>query len=103
MNKYGVIKFQTPFEKMKEYNFKPEVRLYKSIILQAIIDASNTLNTKKSRKIEIEAKNWLFGNSEDFFEVCFKGEIEPDYVVKTAKKVIRLNHLNCANDKLKAA
>ncbi len=91
MNKYGVIKFQTPFEKMKDYDFKPEVRLSKSIILQAIIDASNTSDAFRARKIELEAKSWLFGKSEDFYEACFRAEIEPDYVIRTAKKVIRFN------------
>ena len=38
MNKYNVVKFQAPFERMKDYNLNPEVRLYKSIILQAIIE-----------------------------------------------------------------
>jgi hypothetical protein len=94
MNKYGVIKFQTPFEKMKDYDLKAEVRLFKSIILQAIIDASNILENVRSQKIELEAKNWLFGKSEDFYETCFRAEIEPDYVIKTARKVIRLNYLN---------
>ena len=94
MSKYSVIKFQTPFEKMKDYDFKVEVRLFKSIILQAIIDASNMSENIRLKKIELEAKNWLFGESKDFYETCFRAEIEPVYVVKTAKKIIRLNHLN---------
>jgi len=39
MSMYGVIKFQAPFERLKEYDYSPEVRLYKAILTQAIIDA----------------------------------------------------------------
>lgn len=42
---YNVIKFQAPFERLKYYNSSPEVSLYKSIITQAIIDATNILDT----------------------------------------------------------
>lgn len=94
MSNYGVIKFQAPFEKMKDYDFGPEVRLFKSIILQAIIDASNTSNIPKAKKIELEAKNWIFGNGEYFQDICYKANIHPEHVMKTAKKVIILNHHN---------
>jgi hypothetical protein len=94
MSTYGVIKFQAPFEKMKEYDFVPEVRLYKSIILQAIIDASNISDSYQARRYELEAKSWLFSNSKDFREVCYKAESDPEHVVRTAKKVIRLNQAN---------
>ena len=98
MNRYGVIKFQSPFERMKDYNFKPEVRLYKSVILQAIIDASNISDDSYARKIELDAKGWLFGKSKDFQEACFRAEIEPYYVIRTAKKIIRLNSNNKPNE-----
>lgn len=94
MSSCGVIKFQAPFEKMKEFNFSPEVKLFKSIILQAIIDASNTSSTRKARKIELEAKNWLFGKSEYFKDVCYRANSTPDEVAKTAKAVIELNRNN---------
>ena len=37
---YSVLKFQAPFERIKNYNDSPEVSLNKAIIIQAIIDAS---------------------------------------------------------------
>ncbi|GAB4169825.1 MAG: hypothetical protein Tsb006_7720 [Rickettsiaceae bacterium] len=92
MSTYGVIKFQAPFEKMKEYDFTPEIRLNKAIILQAIIDASNVSDSKLARKVELEAKQWLFGNSADFLDVCHRANSNPSHVIRTAKKIIRLNH-----------
>jgi hypothetical protein len=32
MSMYGVIKFQAPFESLKEFDYSPEVRLYKAIL-----------------------------------------------------------------------
>lgn len=89
---YGVIKFQAPFEKLKEYNDSPEVRLYKAILTQAIIDASNISNNPSSRKEEIDAKNWIFGNGEYFQEICLKAESDPNQIIKLAKEAISLNH-----------
>ena len=103
MNKYNVVKFQAPFERMKDYNLNPEVRLYKSIILQAIIDASNKSEDTCAKKVELEAKSWLFGGSKDFQEACFRADIEPGYVIKVAKKIIRLNYLNNKSNELKVA
>lgn len=94
MGIYGVIKFQAPFDRMREYDFLAEVKLYKSIILQAIIDASNTSNSQQARKTELEAKNWIFGKSDYFQEVCHRAESHPDHVIRTAKKIIRLNYSN---------
>jgi len=91
MSMYGVIKFQAPFERLKEYDYSPEVRLYKAILTQAIIDASNIVDTKDSKKLELEAKIWIFGNSPYFQEVCHNAEIEPGFVVRIAKEAIKLN------------
>lgn len=91
MSKYSVVKFQAPFERLKEYDISPEVRLYKAIITQAIIDVSNTSNTVTSKKIELEAKNWLFGNSSHFKDICNKAELSPEKVVRMARDVIEMN------------
>ena len=42
----------------------------------------------------MEAKNWLFGNSFDFREVCNKAELEPCCVVQMAKNAIGMNNKN---------
>lgn len=88
---YGVIKFQAPFERLKEYNYSPEVRLYKAILTQAIIDLSNVADNKEARRLELEAKKWIFGNSHDFQEICHNAEMSPGFVIKIAKDAIKLN------------
>ena len=91
MSKYNVIKFQAPFERLKEYDISPEVRLHKAIITQAIIDVSNISGNALSKKIELEAKNWLFGNSQNFKDVCNRAELSPEKVVKMARDAIEVN------------
>jgi hypothetical protein len=91
MSIYGVIKFQAPFERLKEYDYSAEVRLYKAILTQALIDASNTSSSPEAKKHELEAKNWIFGNSNYFKEVCYNAEISPDFMRQITKEAIRLN------------
>lgn len=91
MSIYGVIKFQAPFERLKEYDLLPEVRLYKAITTQAIIDLSNISERKEAKKHEIDAKMWVFGNSDHFKEVCHDAEIESWFVISIAKEAIKLN------------
>ena len=102
MTNINVIRFKAPFERLKEYDFTPEVRLFKAIITQAIIDVSNISNTLSSKKIELEAKNWLFGDSLHFRDVCNKAELAPEKVVEIARSAIEMNsnkmfylHNNC--------
>jgi hypothetical protein len=85
------MKFQAPFERIKQFNTSSEVSLYKAVITQAIIDSTNTSDDRVAKNIEMEAKGWLFGNSADFREICYRAEIEPSFVVKIAKDAIKLN------------
>lgn len=94
---YKVMKFQAPFERIKQFNASSEVSLYKAIITQAIIDATNISDDKTAKNMEIEAKAWLLGNSDYFKEVCYRAEIEPSFVVKIAKDAIKLNKEKNAN------
>lgn len=88
---YSVIKFHSPFEKLKEYDFSPETKLYKSIIIQAIIDVSNRADEPSLKQDELAAKSWLFGDSADFLNICKLADLEPSNVVKMARTAISLN------------
>lgn len=92
---FSVIKLQAPFEKIKDSNKSSEIALRRAIILQAIIDASNTSNSKGARRMEQDAKKWLFDNSKYFANICLEADLDPGFVASIAKKVIKLH-----NDKL---
>ncbi|WP_218460454.1 hypothetical protein [Rickettsia sp. TH2014] len=80
MTKPYVIKLTTPLERIKLYNPIPDIALRSAIIMQAIIEAT---------KAEYNAKKWLFENNENFNATCLEMDIEPNYVRKTAKKLIK--------------
>jgi hypothetical protein len=87
-----VIKIQCPFERIKKYNATPESALYKAVIMQMIIDASNVSKDPKASLNEKRAKAWLFANNEDFQTVCIMAEIDPQVVVRFAKELIAMHH-----------
>ena len=91
-----VLKLQAPFERLKLANSSPQVALCKAIILQSIIDASNTSSSETAKKLEKEAFDWLFTNSEHFSEICLGADLEVDFVRDIANKIINL-HQNKAN------
>ncbi|KJV57175.1 hypothetical protein OCHUTO_0191 [Orientia chuto str. Dubai] len=90
-----VIKFQAPFERLKTFSDDPDILLRRAIILQAIIDASNISLASEAKKYELEAKAWIFGNSDYFQKICYEALLEPDFIVKIAKEVIKLNKQKC--------
>lgn len=89
----NVIKFQSPFERLKSYNSSPEINLRKAIIMQAVIDATNTSDAPEAKKLELEAKQWLF--YDDYFkELCLEAGMDPSFIIKIAKELIRLHSMN---------
>ena len=92
MNRKRVIKLQCPFERIKKYNNHPETSLYKAVIMQMIIDASNISNDPQSIKDEIEGKAWLFGGNADFQLICNMAGITSTTVVDFAYHLIERHH-----------
>lgn len=89
MNSF-VIKLQSPFERLKLINDNPEISLRKAIILQAIIDASSCSEKQQDKRIAQEARDWLFGDSEYFQQLCNEAELAPNYVANIATQMIKL-------------
>lgn len=91
----NVIKFQAPFEKLKLYHTSPDINLRRSIILQAIIDSTNTDENKEAKKFEEEAKNWIFHDQNSSFKrICLEAGIEADFIRNIARELISWHHKN---------
>jgi len=90
-NHKKVIKIQCPFERIKKYNSNPEVGLYKAVIMQMIIDASNTSLDPKACRNEKKAKSWLFAGGDDFYMICRMANIESNVVIRFAKTLIAIH------------
>ena len=88
----NVMRFQTPFERLKSFTSSPDVSLRRAIITQAIIDATNVSECRKAKKIEQEAKLWIFGGDECFKTICMEGGIEPSFVKKVTKDLINIHN-----------
>ena len=91
MNKTKVIKIQCPFERIKKYNSTPEAALYKAVIMQMIIDASNLSTDSKACRNAKKAKVWLFTSNDDFRAVCAMAGINPRVVITFAKTLIAIH------------
>ena len=88
---FSVIKPQAPFERLKTANDSAEIALCRAIILQAVVDASNTSNNASSKQFAKEALEWLFVPNENFKEVCTSAGLEINYVRAIATKMINLH------------
>lgn len=84
----SVIKLQAPFERLIASCGCPEISLQRAIILQAIIDASNSSKNKYAVKIENSAKKWLNRDNISFQNTCQEAGLAPEFVLKAAEKVI---------------
>lgn len=91
----NVIKFQAPFERLKEQSELPgEVALRRAIILQAIIDATNVGKNTNAQKLEKEAKEWIFEDNQNFRQICLEASMEPNHVRQIARDIIAIHHNN---------
>ncbi len=63
-----------------------EIRVYRevwrSVILQAILDATSNSIKKKTKIQKIKALKWLEGDSPDFLEACCYAGFDPEYIQK---------------------
>jgi hypothetical protein len=84
-------RLRTPFESLKRCNTNPEISLYRSIVLQAILDTCNEGKHKKNARIRAAAKKWLLGKSEDFVETCARADLDHKTVTQIAKMEIELH------------
>jgi len=95
----NVIKFQAPFERLKLFDTSPDISLRKAIITQAIIDATNISDNPTAKKLELEAKAWIFGCGDYFRNICIEAGMEPSLVIKLTKQVIKLHKIKAKNTK----
>ncbi len=86
-----VIKFQAPFERLKNFSDSPDLALRRAIILQAIIDSSSTSELPCIRNHEREARAWIFGNSNYFQRICYEAGFEPSFIIKITRETIKIN------------
>ncbi len=99
----NVLKFQSPYEKAIQSSNIPEVSLNRAVLLQLITDATNTSPTREAKKHEIEAKNWIFTDSDDLSYACDAAGLHPKNLRNIALEAIKLKQeqTNTSNSNIK--
>ena len=57
-----------------------EQRLFQAILVQALEDATSPSNFKRETYHKHDSHCWFVDNSEDFQNVCWGAELDPDFV-----------------------
>ncbi len=57
-----------------------EQRLFQAILVQALEDATNPSNFKRETYHKHDSHCWFVDNSQDFQDVCWGAELDPDFV-----------------------
>ena len=66
-----------------------EQRLFQAILVQALEDVLNPSNFKKEAYWKEDAYKWFYGNSEDFQDVCWAADMDPELIRGEFIKLIK--------------
>lgn len=66
-----------------------EQRLFQAIIVQALEDVTNPSSFKKETYWKEDAYKWFFNNSQDFQDVCWSADMDPEMVRGEFLKLVR--------------
>ena len=66
-----------------------EQRLFQAILVQALEDVLNPSNFKKETYWKEDAYKWFYGNSEDFQDVCWAADMDPELIRGEFIKLIK--------------
>ena len=65
----------------------PETTLWRSVIAQAILDATNRANSAAERLARVNARKWLTENTPGFRAVCEAADVPAFRVLNNARRL----------------
>ena len=71
------------------HKVQAEQRLFQAIIVQALEDVTNPSGFKKETYWKEDAYKWFLNNSEDFQDVCWSADMDPEIVRGEFLKLVR--------------
>ena len=74
-----------------------EQRLFQAILVQALEDVLNPSNFKKETYWKEDAYKWFYGNSEDFQDVCWAADMDPELIRGEFIKLINNKKIKFSN------
>ncbi len=79
--------------KLRDYNAKKIVALWKSVILQGLIDLASRSSKKMAKINRIKSLMWFNISNQDFQQVCTNACLDSEYVHKKALQIKKNNPL----------
>tara|TARA_R100000149_G_scaffold65872_1_gene41841 strand:+ start:196 stop:600 length:405 start_codon:yes stop_codon:yes gene_type:complete len=70
-----------------------EQRLFQAIIVQALEDVMNPSSFKKETYWKEDAYKWFYNNSEDFQDVCWGADMDPEMIRDEFLKLVKNNKI----------
>jgi len=71
------------------HKVQAEQRLFQAIIVQALEDVTNPSSFKKETYWKEDAYKWFFNNSQDFQDVCWSADMDPEMVRGEFLKLVK--------------
>ena len=68
-----------------------EKALWQSVVMQAVIDAISKPKDIKSKIERAKTRAWFSINNENFILVCLFAELNPDFIIKGLKNILKKN------------
>ena len=57
-----------------------ETKMWRAVIVLALEDVLNTSNNRNECVLKARSHDWFISDSEDFQQVCFNAELDPEWV-----------------------
>jgi len=78
---------------MVKQDLPNETKMWRAVINNAIGDVALNLSDRKSSLLKMEAHYWIMDNTEDFQQVCYLAELEPDDVRRQYIRALEQNKI----------
>ena len=87
--KDDLVRYEIAHEALSESTLLPEERLWRSVICNALDDTHINYSDRKSSIAKLKAHNWIISNCQDFQNVCYWAELDPEVVLSHYKNLIK--------------
>ena len=87
--KDDLVRYEIAHEALSESTLLPEERLWRSVICNALDDTHINYSDRKSSIAKLKAHNWIISNCQDFQNVCYWAELDPEVVLSHYKNLVK--------------
>jgi len=70
-----------------------ETKLWRAVLTLALEDVLNNSNSRNESVLKARSHDWFIGNSEDFQQVCFNAELDPEWVRERYQRALDTGHV----------